>query len=200
MNKRSAILKAADQLFSRHGYGLTGVDALAKAAGVTKRTIYKQFGSKEGLFTAWLKVRDTATRTQLIAAVQSESEEPKGQILALFSVLSSLAAKPEFQGCPFSHALLEFGTLQSANAGQLIAHEHKSSLATWILERLKLAGVDDPTAMNEEILTLYEGVLMRLAITRKPNAALAARRLLAIRLGIDPSSAALYQGRQDSST
>jgi AcrR family transcriptional regulator len=182
MTKRDAILKAADQLFSRNGYGLTGVDALAANAGVTKRTLYKQFGSKEGLFVAWLRARDLGTRAALLGAVTAVSDEPKGQLLALFSILATLADKPDFHGCPFSRALIEFGALEVENAGKLIASEHKAALAHWFRDRLECAGVADVAAVSEEIAMLYEGTITRMAITRSGEAALAARRLLALRL------------------
>jgi AcrR family transcriptional regulator len=109
MTKQEAILNAADKLFSRHGYGLTGVDAIVAEAGVTKRTLYKQFGSKEDLFVAWLRLRDTRTRAGLIEAVEAVSDEPAPQLLALFSILATFSDNPDFHGCPFSRALFEFG-------------------------------------------------------------------------------------------
>jgi AcrR family transcriptional regulator len=182
MIKRDAILLAADQLFTANGFGLTGVDALAAKAGVTKRTLYKQFGSKEGLFVAWLRLRDTRTRASLMHVVGSYSDQPKEQLLALFSILATLADKPDFHGCPFSRALLEFGALEVENAGRLVAYEHKAALALWFRERLECAGVTEATLIGEEIAMLYEGTLTRMAMTRSPQAALAARRLLQIRL------------------
>jgi AcrR family transcriptional regulator len=184
MTRYDAILKAADQLFSQYGYGLTGVDALAAAAGVTKRTLYKQFGSKEGLFVAWLRLRDQRTRAGLIRAVEGMSDQPKGQLVALFSILATFSDNPDFHGCPFSRALIEFGDPKAENAGKLVAGEHKAALTDWFSGRLVAAGVADVAAVSEEIATLYEGTLMRVAITRKPDAALAARRLLELRLAL----------------
>jgi AcrR family transcriptional regulator len=182
MTKRDAILKAADQLFSRLGYGLAGVDAIVAAAGVTKRTLYKQFGSKEGLFLVWLRARDVATRSAMISAVEAISANPKEQLLGLFTVLASIGARPNFHGCPFSRALIEFGAPQSESASQLVALEHKAAIAAWVEERLVAAGIGETRAQSEEIALLYEGTLARTAITHTPDAALAARRLLELRL------------------
>jgi AcrR family transcriptional regulator len=181
MTKRDAILKASDQLFSSHGYGLTGVDAIALAAGVTKRTLYKQFGSKEGLFVAWLRGRDLATRTALQKAVEAMTNDPAGQILALFSVLAAISARPDFHGCPFSRALIEFGTTKANNAGQVVAQEHKAQLALWFEDRLTASGALNVADLLEEIMLLYEGTLARTAMTHAPDAALAARALLELR-------------------
>jgi AcrR family transcriptional regulator len=182
MTKRDAILKAAEKLFAQAGYGLTGVDALAAEAGVTKRTLYKQFGSKEALYAEWLRGRDAATRGAMLRAVEALSDEPRGQLLALFDVLAQLGQKPDFRGCPFSRALIEFGANEAQGASRAIAEEHKAALTHWFADRLRAAGVHDIEAATEELAMLYEGTLGRIAATHKPDAAYAARRLLAARL------------------
>jgi AcrR family transcriptional regulator len=48
--KRAAIVRAALDVFVREGYARAGVDAIARAAGVSKRTIYDYYGGKERLF------------------------------------------------------------------------------------------------------------------------------------------------------
>jgi AcrR family transcriptional regulator len=56
--KRAAITRAALEVFVREGYARAGVDAIAEAAGVSKRTIYDYYGGKERLFLS--AVRETA--------------------------------------------------------------------------------------------------------------------------------------------
>jgi len=50
--KRRAILSAGQNLFLTNGYSTTSMDDLAEAAGVSKRTVYNHFASKEELFCA----------------------------------------------------------------------------------------------------------------------------------------------------
>lgn len=50
--KAEAILAGAMQEFLAHGYAATSMDKVAKAARVSKATVYSHFGDKEGLFTA----------------------------------------------------------------------------------------------------------------------------------------------------
>jgi TetR/AcrR family transcriptional regulator, mexJK operon transcriptional repressor len=57
--KGEAIAQAALRLFLRDGYERTSVDAIAAAAGVSKRTIYNRYGDKENLFRSVL--HDTFT-------------------------------------------------------------------------------------------------------------------------------------------
>ena len=48
--KRQAIVQAAIDEFRTHGFGATSMDRIAATAGVSKRTVYNHFPSKEALF------------------------------------------------------------------------------------------------------------------------------------------------------
>jgi TetR/AcrR family transcriptional repressor of mexJK operon len=48
--KRQAVLEAATVLFMAQGYGAVSMDAIARAAGVSKATLYAYFSSKDLLF------------------------------------------------------------------------------------------------------------------------------------------------------
>ena len=51
VRSRAAVLDAARTLFLRHGYAGTTMEDIAAAAGLTKRTLYNNYGDKEALFT-----------------------------------------------------------------------------------------------------------------------------------------------------
>jgi TetR/AcrR family transcriptional regulator of autoinduction and epiphytic fitness len=67
MEKRKAILKAARAEFSTLGYRDASMDAIAKKAGVSKRTLYNHFAGKERLFRELVTgfVRDLGERVRL---------------------------------------------------------------------------------------------------------------------------------------
>src|SRR5580693_9224030 len=46
------ILDVAETLFLSHGFGATSIEAVAKRAGISKRTFYHRFTGKERLFEA----------------------------------------------------------------------------------------------------------------------------------------------------
>ena len=48
--KRQQVLQAAADLFIAHGYGNVSMDAVARAAAVSKATLYAHFASKDALF------------------------------------------------------------------------------------------------------------------------------------------------------
>jgi TetR/AcrR family transcriptional regulator, mexJK operon transcriptional repressor len=53
--KRQQILDAAADLFIVHGYGAVSMDAIARAAAVSKATLYAHFGSKDQLFATIIR-------------------------------------------------------------------------------------------------------------------------------------------------
>jgi AcrR family transcriptional regulator len=59
-DKLAAIMRGARTVFGREGYARTSIEVIAAEAGVSTRTIYKHFASKESLFSAVLQ--DSATR------------------------------------------------------------------------------------------------------------------------------------------
>jgi len=50
LSKRERVVVAASKLFLDDGYGATGMDAIAKEAGVSKATVYSYYEDKSSLF------------------------------------------------------------------------------------------------------------------------------------------------------
>jgi len=57
MEKRAAILAAAERLFLEFGFERATMDAIAQAAGVSKLTVYNHFTDKAGLFQALIHAK-----------------------------------------------------------------------------------------------------------------------------------------------
>ena len=61
------ILDIATDLFLTHGYGSTSIEAVAKRAGISKRTFYHRFNDKADLFRAVARRLLTRMRPQDVA-------------------------------------------------------------------------------------------------------------------------------------
>jgi AcrR family transcriptional regulator len=95
--KRSEeILQAAVQVFSKRGFAATDVQEIADRAGVGKGTVYRHFGTKEGLFLA---AADQGVQ-QLRAAIQQAAEpveHPFDRLRsAILAFLTFFDQHPEF--------------------------------------------------------------------------------------------------------
>ena len=79
--KRAAILEGAIDVFIETGYELASMDRISEVAGVSKRTVYNHFGSKENLFQA--VVEDFLAQRQNLKSQPYNPDQPlEGQLLA----------------------------------------------------------------------------------------------------------------------
>jgi AcrR family transcriptional regulator len=79
---RSRILAAAEQSFAEHGYDVTSVDSICRAAGVSKGAFYHHFPSKGSVFVALLNAWLAELDRQFTAA-QAGSESVPRQVAAM---------------------------------------------------------------------------------------------------------------------
>src|SRR5689334_7626371 len=84
------ILEAAQRHFSEHGLERASVDAIAAAAGVSKMTVYSNFGSKEGLFQAVVRDRSATVVPGFSGAGALDPDQPEKALLAIGARFLSL--------------------------------------------------------------------------------------------------------------
>ncbi len=101
---RQRILEAAYRLFYRQGFLRSGVDAVAEAAGVTKRTLYNHFPSKDALIAAVLTERAGMAEAEMRAWSGTNRPDPETLVRGLFAGLRTWAAMPEWRGSGFTRA------------------------------------------------------------------------------------------------
>ena len=66
-SKREQLIQTAVTLFAKNGFHNTGIDLIAEQAGVTKRTMYRHFRSKEELILAALRDYDARFRNRFMS-------------------------------------------------------------------------------------------------------------------------------------
>ncbi len=71
--KQRRILEEAERLFLSLGLRATSVDEIAEAAGVSKVTLYKYYGSKEDLFVECVRRITNRHYAELEAAIAAEA-------------------------------------------------------------------------------------------------------------------------------
>ena len=85
------ILEAAQMHFNEHGLERANVDAIAADAGVSKMTVYSNFGSKEGLFQAVVHERTATTVTGAPGVDALDPDQPEKSLLAIGARFLALA-------------------------------------------------------------------------------------------------------------
>jgi AcrR family transcriptional regulator len=176
---RRRIIDAAYEFFYRHGYGRAGVDAIAEAAGVTKRTLYHHFDSKDALLTAVLEDQHELVLKRFREWLRPTAE-PIAMLEALFAELKRWSAKPGWQGSGFSRAALELADLPGHPA-RLAAHRHKAALEQILREELAKHAQCDADVLARQVLAVVEGCMVLILVHGDPtyaDAGGAAARLL----------------------
>ncbi|GHE42664.1 TetR family transcriptional regulator [Streptomyces longispororuber] len=102
------VLEAAGRLFYERGIHAVGVDLVAAEAGVTKKTLYDRFGSKEQLVVEYLADRDERWRA-FLAGYLDRARTPRSRVLAVFDAARDWAGPHLSRGCGMINAHAEIG-------------------------------------------------------------------------------------------
>ncbi|MBW0105416.1 TetR/AcrR family transcriptional regulator [Pseudonocardia sp. KRD291] len=173
------ILDVASELFYRRGIHAVGVDTIAAESGVTKRTLYDRFGSKDELVTAYLRARDLRWRALVVAAADA-APDPVRRALAPFDVLGGWLDTSD-RGCSLVNAYAELP--DPAHPARALITEEKRWLRELFRAALAEAGVPDPDTLAGQLLLLHEGAMVTFSVAEDPGAAAAARSAAAALLG-----------------
>jgi len=167
---RERILDTAGELFYAEGIRAVGVDRVVDESGVARMTLYNQFGSKDGLVTAWLTRRDAAWMTWLeerVAALGSTIE-------AVFDALAEWFASDTFRGCAFINTQAEIGGSNETAAG--LVRAHKQALQGFLEQVARDTGAKDASGIAAELLMLVEGAIVTASIGTVADPAEIAKR------------------------
>ena len=165
LSTRDRLVAAASTLFYAQGIRAIGVDAIAAKAGVTKRTLYYHFASKDDLVTAYLAVRDTPN----LAAFQKWYEETEGgvaeKVRGVFHGIETFSSHPKWRGCGFLRTPAELADMPGHPAVKL-ASAHKKRVESWFSEVFGEAGATNSTLLARQVMVLLDGALADMLVHR----------------------------------
>ena len=171
------LLAAASDLFYREGIHAVGVDTIAAAAGVTKKTLYDRFGSKEALAVAYLRGRDARWREYLEQELASESPGSVDRILAVFDISARWAVANSNKGCSAINARAEMG--DAAHPVAVEAIRQKKWMRDVFEGLCRDAGIAEADRMADILMLLYEGGLVTVGMGTFADPFAAGRRAAA---------------------
>ncbi|MEZ5830718.1 MAG: TetR/AcrR family transcriptional regulator [Dongiaceae bacterium] len=174
---RDRLIETAVTLFNRHGFHATGVDRIVAVAKVAKKTLYAHFPSKEELILAALSRKRGFFAERFLPEVLATSDDPRQRLLTLFELAKSWFTDPEFYGCLFVNAAVEY-----SDAGHPInacAREFKTLLRNFAREQAVAGGAADPDTLADQIALLFEGATTVAQVSARPDAALTAKAIAA---------------------
>jgi AcrR family transcriptional regulator len=170
---KERILETADRLFYLQGIRAVGVDTIAAEIGISKRTLYNHFPSKDELIAAYLERRFTRA--------PASDKPPVEQILGTFDRLERGFASKGFRGCPFVNAVAELGAQDQSV--KKIAIRFKESRRLWFRDLLLQLGVADPEGLATQLTLLVDGAIAQDLVRDDPSMARAAKEAARVLLG-----------------
>ena len=186
---RERILETADRLFYRRGIRAVGVDTVAAEIGISKRTLYNYFPSKDALVVAYLMRR--------LRLPASSDRPPAEQILGDFDRLEQAFGRSTFRGCPFVNAVAELG--EPGHPANAIAVTFKEQRRTWFRDLLARLAVDDADRLATQLMLLVDGAIAAALVRGDPAMARFAREAAGVLLtaaGVPVSTAQPARGRR----
>ncbi len=163
---KQRILDTADRLFYLHGIRAIGVDTVAAEIGISKRTLYNHFPSKEELIKAYLARRSVT--------LPRSDKPPVEQIIGTFDSLQRRFGAKDFRGCPFVNAVTELGA--EDHAVRKIATAFKDGRRARFRELLKQTGAADPDRVATQLQLLVDGAIAADLVHNDPSMAVAAKQ------------------------
>ncbi len=159
------ILETADRLFYRQGIRAIGVDTVAGEIGISKRTLYNHYPSKDALIAAYLSRR--------LVELEITDRPPLEQILGAFDRLERSVASRRFRGCPFVNAVAELG--QEVPEINRLAIAFKERRRLWFGDLLSRLGVADADGVATQLALLLDGAIATSLVHGDPAFVRAAR-------------------------
>ena len=150
---RDRVIDVATTLFHREGFHAIGVDRLSAELGMSKKTLYKHFGSKDELLVQVLdRCDDMAVRD---FPDEQDAATVRERLLGVFEAQRAYCSRPEFSGCFFVNIATEFR--DPTHPAVRKASFHKSQLGAYVRRQAALAGVADPAVLAEQLVVLHTG-------------------------------------------
>jgi AcrR family transcriptional regulator len=181
----SRVLDAASRLFYERGIHAVGVDTIADAAGVTKKTLYDRFGSKEALVVSYLQHRDARWRVHLAEQLARVPEPGRERVLSIFDAAISWSDENSPKGCSAINARAEIGDGHDGHPVFPEVARQKAWLLDLFVELCREAGSSDAESLGHAMMLLYEGAIVTVGMETFPKPFETARSLAGVLLERD---------------
>ena len=153
-------LAAASRLFYERGIHAVGVDLIAAEAGVTKKTLYDRFGSKEQIVVEYLADRDDRWRAYVTEELARAAPNPVDRVLTVFDASRAWMTESSPKGCSMVNAHAEISD-PSHPAYAIITGQKQWMLALFTDLVRDLPPDRRPAAdLARTLMLLHEGALV----------------------------------------
>jgi len=155
---RQRLLSAAESLFYTEGIRAVGINRVLEEAKAPIMSLYRNFGSKDGLVEEFLVEKDRRIRELFEREVTRIADTPSERVLAMFDVLGQIIERSDYRGCTFINVAVEMADPDHRFVGIAIAHKEfvREAFAGYLAE----AGLRETEPLATQLLMLLDGVFV----------------------------------------
>jgi len=186
---RERIVTAAARLFYNEGIRAASVDAIAEKAGVTKKTLYYHFRSKDELIAAYLESRDQPTLDLYARWFDETPGSATDKVRGLFAEFARATDTVKWKGCGFLRTAAELANTPGHPALKAGA-AHKKRFEAWLADALARERISNAKAAARSIVVLLDGAASVMLVHRDPAYVLAAGSVAASLVELPRAAAA----------
>lgn len=150
LQKRRTLLEEGRVQGLSQGLDSFSLERVAFNTGISKRTLYKYFGSRDGFIAVLIAFDGDAWREWFFDAIREQADAAEKRLLVFFEILASWTTSSDFQGCLFAQALCGSATYSEVIVH--IAQEQMDYVHKFIQEHAQKAGVRNPLQFANYLL------------------------------------------------
>jgi AcrR family transcriptional regulator len=177
---RERLMDAAQRLFCRHGIQGTGIARVIEEAGVSRKTLYQRFRSKDELLHAVLDREGEEWRTWFADGLARARGSARDRLLAVFDLLQEWFGSDDYYGCAFINAVAEHDKLAPPVADIVARHRRLTDHILFSLAHE--AGASDPERLVRELSLLIDGAIVTAMLDRSDRPAREAKDIATLLL------------------
>ena len=158
--KRDEMIKYAYDLFYKNGFHATGVDTIIEGTGISKRTLYKHFTSKEGLIIAAIEYYHQTLYKSIADYLENSTlKSPVDKALRIFDFLAELVDGGMLDGCFAMNAKSEYAN--KAKEIEAASDAYVAALQQLVEVYLRKGNVAHAELVATQVIMLFEGAIIR---------------------------------------
>lgn len=164
---RQRLLEAAAGLVAEESLAQLSIENIADRAGVSRRTFFAHFPSKDDLLAAVVEFNRPVylDRYRMWADACGAGAPIEQRIASIFKGITGAAHNPNWKGCCFIRMAAELGTMKGHPVHGMVAAANLD-MEHWLETELASAGYGEAAALARQLVVLINGLLMMQLVTR----------------------------------
>jgi AcrR family transcriptional regulator len=131
------------------------MDELVQSSGLGKATVYRLYPTKDALIGAYLSRLAGDIATAIAARIADHPGDPRGALLAIVDDIADDLRRPDFRGCAFNNASIEFD--DPDHAARIEAREYRTYLLAIFAELAEELAPEEGAALGAQLAVIIDG-------------------------------------------